>query len=605
MLTELLAARPDFTPGVWQPCPPTTDRAAWDALPGFDRWLAAGNESRRAELPALPLSLWRRFTTQGDRAAWEHAYFARRKRVVRLAMAEAMAATGEFLPALADTVWAICEESAWQLPAHNSYIRDTPQLPLPDTSKPIVDLFAAETGALLAMVHRLHGKALDAYAPGLAARLAREVELRVLVPWRTSHFWWMGNGDEPMCNWTPWCTQNCLIATALLHPHAGQRTRAAVKQAAYSLDCFLKDYGVDGCCSEGAQYYRHAALPLFNALELLCALAPGVFEAAWQQPKIQNIAEYIVNMHVAGPYYLNFADCSPKAGVRGVREYLFGRRVGSAALAAFAAADFAADPDPDHLQAADDSEGINLFYAVQTAFAEAEVREAAKTLAACPPQKDCLLPSCGIRVLRAGPYVLGCKGGNNADSHNHNDAGSITLYKDGKPLLIDIGVETYTQKTFSPQRYEIWTMQSSWHNLPEFDPDGAAYQQQPGERYRAPFLCFTAEGTEMDLAPAYGKVPGLSYYSRSAALDEGGLYLYDETDYPGTVALTLMSAEAPQWQDDVLRFGTLAAAKFTDPVQRVDVQAVPVTDARLRTAWPATIYRTRVYFTGQLELRLV
>ena len=35
--------------------------------------------------------------------------------------------------------------------AHNSYIRDTPQLPLPDTTRPIVDLFAAETGALLAL----------------------------------------------------------------------------------------------------------------------------------------------------------------------------------------------------------------------------------------------------------------------------------------------------------------------------------------------------------------------------------------------------------------------------------------------------------------------
>ena len=51
----------------------------------------------------------------------------------------------DFLDEVADTVWAICEESAWQLPAHNSYVRDTPQLPLPDTTRPIVDLFAAET----------------------------------------------------------------------------------------------------------------------------------------------------------------------------------------------------------------------------------------------------------------------------------------------------------------------------------------------------------------------------------------------------------------------------------------------------------------------------
>ena len=65
---------------------------------------------------------------------------------------------------------------------------------------------------------------------------------------------------------------------------------------------------------------------MFNALDLLCKIAPGVFDDIWAEPKIKNMAEYIVNMHIAGPYYLNFADCSPLAGARGVREYLFGKR---------------------------------------------------------------------------------------------------------------------------------------------------------------------------------------------------------------------------------------------------------------------------------------
>jgi len=55
-----------------------------------------------------------------------------------------------------------------------------------------------------------------------------------------------------MCNWTSWCTQNVLLTVFLL-PTTQQQRQAAVKQAAYSLDCFLKDYGADGCCSEGAQ----------------------------------------------------------------------------------------------------------------------------------------------------------------------------------------------------------------------------------------------------------------------------------------------------------------------------------------------------------------
>ena len=587
--------------------PPYTDRAAWGRLPGAARWQAAGDAALQDAdaLPPLPLSLWLRFTQTGDRAAWEHSYFARRRTLCALAMAEAVTGSGKYLPAIADAAWAICEESAWQLPAHNSYIRDTPQLPLPNVNRPIVDLFAAETGALIATVYGLLGTALDSYAPGLATRLRGEVERRVLAPYRTAHFWWMGNGDEPMCNWTPWCTQNVLLAAA-------QCARADdlpvyVQQAAYSLDCFLKDYGDDGCCSEGAQYYRHAALTLYNALDLLCRLAPGVFDDVWSEPKIKNMAEYIVNMHISGPYYLNFSDCSPLAGARGVREYLFGQRVGSAPLMTLAAHDWAAvlqGGDPDRLHHPDDSEGINLYYHIQAVLTEPEVLAFAQSAAPAAPQ-DVWYASVGILVCRRAAYALGAKAGSNADSHNHNDVGSVTLYKDGAPLLIDVGVETYSKKTFSPQRYEIWTMQSSWHNLPEFDPNGAAYQQQPGAEFAAREVRVTDEkdGITMDLAPAYGAVPGLGSYRRRVQLTESGLTQHDETDYPGTVALTLMSVEKPAVAADTVQFGTLAAA-HVDGAARITTEAVPITDARLRQAWPDTLYRTRVYFTGALTVEV-
>ena len=182
----------------------------------------------------------------------------------------------------------------------------------------------------------------------------------------------MGNGEEPMCNWTSWCTQNVLLTVFLL-PTTQQQRKAAVKQAAYSLDCFLKDYGADGCCNEGAQYYRHAGLTLWGCLEILSNVAPEAFRPLFRETKIKNIAEYICNVHVEGPYYLNFGDCSPLAGRCGAREYRFGQAVGSDALQALAAADFRADADPDHLQNPDGSTHINLWYRLTTAFAEEEM----------------------------------------------------------------------------------------------------------------------------------------------------------------------------------------------------------------------------------------
>ena len=602
MIQEQLAHLPEFLPD-YRPFPPAKERTAWQGLPlrAKQRFLQAGEAALQTPIAPLPLSLWLDFTHTGRRTPWETAYFSRRARLCALVCAECMEHEGRFLDEIADTVWAICEESAWQLPAHNSYVRDTPQLPLPDTTRPIVDLFAAETGALLALTRYLLPDELDTAAPGITARMERELDARILTPYFTSHFWWMGNGDEPMCNWTPWCTQNVLLAAAQCAP--AEDLPAYVQQAAYSIDCFLKDYGDDGCCSEGAQYYRHAALTMFNALDLLCKMAPGVFDDVWAEPKIRNMAEYIVNMHIAGPYYLNFADCSPLAGARGVREYLFGKRVGSLPLMTLAARDWAAvlaaDPDPDRLHHPDDSEGINLFYHIQAAMAEREVTDFAETAAPAAPH-DVWYPSVGILVSRRGAYALGGQAGSNADSPNHNDVGSVTLYRDGRPLLIDVGVETYSKKTFSPQRYEIWTMQSAWHNLPTFD----GVQQLPGAEYAAREVCTEENSITGELAGAYPPIPGLTTYRRSVSVSEQGITLRDETDYPGTVELTLLTEQQPVPTADGFAVGTLGGIRFDPDAATAAVTAVPITDPRLRTAWPETIYKITLHFQKMLKLEL-
>ena len=597
MIQEQLAYLPESLPD-YQPFFPAKARTAWQGLPlrVRQRFLQAGETALQTSIAPLPLSLWLDFTRTGQRAAWETAYFSRRARLCALVCAECVEHSGRFLDAIADTVWAICEESAWQLPAHNSYIRDTPQLPLPDISRPIVELFAAETGALLALTRYLLHDELDAAAPSITARMERELNARILTPYFHSHFWWMGSGDEPMCNWTSWCTQNVLLTVFLL-PTTQEQRRAAVKQAAYSLDCFLKDYGEDGCCNEGAQYYRHAGLTLWGCLEILSSIAPEAFSPLFHESKIKNIAEYICNVHVEGPYYLNFGDCSPLAGRCGAREYRFGQAVGSDALQALAAADFRADADPDHLQNPDGSTHINLWYRLTTAFAEQELMEYA---AAPRHHLTVWYPSVGVYAARQGSWVLGAKFGSNGDSHNHNDTGSITVYKDGRPFLIDIGVESYTQKTFSPQRYEIWTMQSAWHNLPTFD----GVQQLPGAEYAAREVCTDKNGITGELAGAYPPIPGLTTYRRSVSVSEQGIALQDETDYPGTVELTLLTEQQPAPTADGFVVGTLGGIRFDPGVVAAAVTPVSITDPRLRTAWPETIYKITLHFQKMLNLEL-
>lgn len=497
-------------------------------------------------------------------------------------------------------IFAVCEESAWQLPPHNSYLRNAPQELLPDATRPVMDLFACETGAQLACIRYLLGSRLDRISPFINRRIAYELERRISLPYIREHFWWMGAGEEPMCNWTPWCTQNVLLTVFLQKSHSGTE-KAVTLKAAESLDFFLKDYGDDGCCDEGAQYFRHAGLCLDGAAEVLNRITGGAFEGLYQWDKVKNIASYIYNVHVADKYYINFADCSPVAGRAGVREFLFGKRTGQPGLMLFAARDFQASKENLF---ADESNRLNLFYRMQTIFHCPEI-------SACDTSepltyKDIYYPSVGLFVSRNDTFCLAVKAGDNDDSHNHNDTGSFTLYKNGQPLFIDIGVESYTAKTFSSRRYEIWTMQSCYHNLPTIE----GLDQLDGRDYRAEnvrtFFEETQSGISMELSNAYSFKTYKKHYTREVFFDKlsNRVLLTDTTD-AGNVVLNFITYEKPEVTENSIRIGTLAQASFSG-AKPLMVEVLPVTDARLQTAWNHELYRIRLTMTAsefQLEVK--
>ena len=116
MLTERLSYLPEELPS-FRPCPAARQRAGWAQLPGSarQRLLAAGDAEAARPLAPLSLSLWLDFIRTGQRAEWEAACFSRRARLCALAAAECVEYQGRFLDAIADTVWAICEEIAWQI----------------------------------------------------------------------------------------------------------------------------------------------------------------------------------------------------------------------------------------------------------------------------------------------------------------------------------------------------------------------------------------------------------------------------------------------------------------------------------------------------------
>lgn len=519
------------------------------------------------------------YSRSGNRDRFEALYFSRRLKLNTLVLGECVEGQGRFLDAIVNGLWLICEESGWQLPAHNSHIRGGPRDPLPDRQNPVIDLFAAETGANLALC--LHLLAAERENATLVSRVRSEIERRITRPYLARHFWWMGNGDERMNNWTAWITQNVLLSTLLL-PTDQPTRRSVVEKALGSLDAFEKDYAQDGACEEGVLYYGHAALCLFGAMSILEVSAPGSMTPLFKAPKLRNMAEFIRNMHVVEDRFFNFADAPVKVETSGVREYLFGKAVSSLPLQAFAAACWSRSPD--RLM----QKEWNLWYRVQAVLATPEL----SAFAAMEPTKtDIAYPGIGLAIARDGVFDLAVKAGNNGESHNHNDVGSFTLYKNGRPFIIDVGVEAYTAKTFSPQRYDIWTMQSAFHNLPTFG--GVMQAAGAGFAARDFAVEFSEEQAEIsfDIAGVYPADAGVEHYRRRVRLLRGQqVEIVD--DYHGNqeAVLSLMVADKPVVTPDRLIFADLGEIVCEGAGQPV-VEAISIEDTRLRQSWPATIYR--------------
>jgi hypothetical protein len=139
------------------------------------------------------------------------------------------------------------------------------------------------------------------------------------------------------------------------------------------------------------------------------------------------------------------------------------------------------------------------------------------------------MPSLELAVLRKGEWVLSAKGGHNSESHNHNDVGSFALYDGSTPLLVDVGISTYTRFTFDRNaRYVMipWT-RGSYHNIPMIN----GVEQIAGKEYRSDFFEATEDGMRVSYPKAYTEDAMISGLARSIELTEDALLIKDTFDF--------------------------------------------------------------------------
>lgn len=499
-----------------RPYPAIDDRNAWESLPASvrQRLVTVGGEALASNWPAIPATLFLEYRRLGNRAVYEAASFPRRTILGNLVLAECVENEGRFLDAILNGIWSICEESFWGVSAHLS--AQKAGFGLPDTDEPTVDLFAAETAALVSWTVYLVGERLDDLSPLARPRILREVERRMLTPClERNDFWWMGLGARrSLNNWTPWICSNWLVTALLLEPDEPRRV-AAVHKAMGCVDRFLEGQPADGGCDEGPGYWHRAGASVFDCLDILDWGTDGAIDL-FSESLVRNLGAYIYKAHIDGTWFVNFADGSARMTPGMEMIFRFGRRVRDERMAQLAR------------------------YAVST-IGEAPVRRTSMSrrlpglfdcaelgdVPACAPHvRDAWLPDTQIMVARCAEgvsdgFFVAAKGGHNAESHNHNDIGHVIVFRDGKPVIVDAGVDTYTAKTFSSKRYELWTMQSAYHTLPTVN----GVQQAAGRAFEARDLAYEADDDHaefaLDLAGAYPPEAGVSSWQRSIRLARG------------------------------------------------------------------------------------
>lgn len=582
----------------YRPFPALHERKAWEGLPEHikDGLQRDGEDALSYTWPTLPATRYLDYKRDGNRTRFQQLYFERRKKLVKLVLAECVENRGRFIDAIVNGIWAVCEESCWMLPAHLYLSPRAKDDGLPDVSEHAIDLMAAETGGLLAAVYYLLRDSLDTVSPAICKRIRHELRQRIVYPYVTRNdFFWLGLvSNQPVNNWNPWVNSCCLFSILLVEDDPAIRSKAIVK-IIRSLDRFLQSYAADGGCDEGPAYWDRAGGALFDCLHMLYEASNGRFDVS-DEPLIRQIGLYICRVFIDGDCYVNFADAEPRLSIDGSVLYRFGLRLNDPQMIGLGKHAMAYMRERDTL---------SLHRVVPMLF---QLDEMQQTESTAPYIRDVWLQHIELMTARehegsAAGFFLAAKGGHNGENHNHNDVGQFVVYYNGLPVLIDPGAETYSARTFGPQRYEIWTMRSAYHNLPVINH----CEQQNGRSFTATEVVYEANDfmaeLSMSLAKAYPAAAGLIDWRRSCRLQRGAVSSVVIMDMiklqvsTSDIHMNLMTPHEPWIVSEnrlVLKLpdGTWIEVELKlNGNAQIRIDNIPLSDEKMRRAWGEQLYR--------------
>lgn len=516
---------------------PRADDTFWrDSIPTEMRqsYISYGEQYAGKPWTVLPWTVFAENKITGNRVNYEGLCFEKRRQLAALVLAEIMEGKGRFLNDIINGLGSFCEESWWGIPAHYGK-----SIPLSEQQE--VDLFNAETASLIVWTRYMLQSQLDQFSTDLCYRIDREVERRILKPAVEKNYWWKTAG----MNWNPWICSNWL-ACVLICEKDEVRKAEAIRQICQATQAFIDAYPEDGGCDEGPGYWDRAAASMFEILRLFSVYG---LESIDDYPvnKIRNMAAYAYKTYIGNGYCICFADAHENKAVQQVNiVYPFGLWLNDKTMREFGAWLGHQKHVLTNPAALYDKSG-NFPTLGRELFFLRHIREFMAEKPVEPLLKDVWLADLQLMTARRDNLYVAMKGGHNGESHNHNDVGSFIIYSNNEPLFIDPAVGEYTAKTFSNNRYDIWTMQSQYHNLPQIN----GIDQKDGKTYAAKVVSHKNGQLTLDIAAAYPQEAAVKSWKRTVSAQKTGIsvtedYQLDTYNQPIRLMLMTLSPDALQ-----------------------------------------------------------
>ena len=455
-------------------------------------------------IDALKYTEFRLYGLNGNRTVFQKPYYERRVQVeTAVILALIYPEEQKYLDYAMDMIFAICNEYCWSIPAHQPRLLEV-------VNKTHLDLFACETGYMLAEVYTLLGDRLE---PLIRERIKTEVEKRVINSFLKTTTW--GWEIKNTANWAAVCGGSVGCTFMLLFPEKFYEIKPRLD---FTMENFLSGYQDDGFCAEGTHYW-HYGFGFFCAYaDMLKTFSGGKYDY-FERPKVHAIATFVQKMYLSGLRCVSFSDGEDTLEYHiGLLHYLknkyddvvvyspeysyindfCGRFTWLVRAATWLDEDIYNNPAPDNASAE--------YYGKDTEWF----------------------------VKKTEKYGFAAKAGHNNEPHNHNDVGAFIIAKDSKQIVSDLGRGIYSQQYFAADtRYGILECSSLGHSVPYFGD----CVQKFGAQYSSTDVKFENGIFTMDIAGTYGSEDVKSAV-RTFSFEDNKIVLNDKFVYTGSNPIT-------------------------------------------------------------------